>query len=472
VGASLSEALGSPSPAPAPNLTASLLPSNEAISEADETDDEEGEEESRARGGDDAKAAVDSKAAVESKATPAKSDIRKSFEAVVKAREMIDASEAGGSYGTQDNDEDEDQAGQLATPPPPVTKPRVKSQTVYPSSYPLKVQVDKGEVEAEKERIKMEVRRELACFYRFHFVPSNTVRSLLRSSLRSPQLERKDRERERENRMNIIFSQQQRMKAMVQSARGDIKTTATIDSLETKLITSYCAALESLQTQHTLLHDLKAATRGHQVELRKVRSDEDTKQPPCGTSPRAPLCFAHFSTLLPCRSLMQFQKSLKTEKNIVKGRMMEMEGGEDAAQGGKNTPRTAAKTNGTKKKKETERSTVGQVSPPPPPTLVAGIDKHEAVLETNGAGQSQPPKFSIRYSQTQATARRDTFTNSHSLNPKRATMKELTAGTVRVSSPVTAASLPPPPPKRLGMDRSYDHTGEVKSVRRVSFTLR
>jgi hypothetical protein len=85
------------------------------------------------------------------------------------------------------------------------------------------------------------------------------------------QLEKKDRERERESRLRIIFSQQQRMKAMVQNARGDIKTTATIDFLETKLITSYCTALESLQTQHTLLHDLKAATRGHQVELRKVR---------------------------------------------------------------------------------------------------------------------------------------------------------------------------------------------------------
>lgn len=91
------------------------------------------------------------------------------------------------------------------------------------------------------------------------------------STLTPAQLEKKDRERERESRLRIIFSQQQRMKAMVQNARGDIKTTATIDFLETKLITSYCTALESLQTQHTLLHDLKAATRGHQVELRKVR---------------------------------------------------------------------------------------------------------------------------------------------------------------------------------------------------------
>jgi len=332
------------------------------------------------------------------------SDIKKTFEGVVKAREMIDVKEPN---TTDASEVDYSQVDEASTPPPPATKPRAKTQKLYPSSYPIKVQVDRDEVEVEKERIKME-------------------------------LERKDRERERESRMNIIINQQQKMKAMVQSVRGDIKTTATIDSLETKLITSYCTALESLQAQHKLLHDLKAATRGHQVELRK------------------------------------FQKNLKEERSVLKGRMMEAEGAKDVD--AKVTPDKKKKKkqeiDGTTAESRSAAHIAGHVSPPPPPTLMAGTEK------TNGNhaiiyDEQSRTKFSMQYNRSHSlpVARRDTFNSSHSLNSKRATMKELTAGAVKTSSPKPVMKLPPPPPKRLGIDKSFNHKGDVQNVKRVSFTL-
>ena len=111
--------------------------------------------------------------------------------------------------------------------------------------------------------------------------------------------------------------------------------------------------------------------------------------------------------------------------------MMEMGGGEETAKDGKETPPTS-KINIRTKKKERERSTVGRVSPPPPPTLVAGSEKNENFQETTVTEQSLLHNFSIQYDKAQATSRRDTFSSSHSMNPKRATMKELTAGKWRV----------------------------------------
>jgi hypothetical protein len=127
-----------------------LLSSNDVIDEGSEAEDDAvANDRQQGPAREEVAKKIDS-----SNTTTAKLDIRRSFEAVVKAREMIDVDEAGAA---DIKDNDEDQADQ-STPPPPASKPRVKSQTVYPSSYPLKVQIDKDEVEAEKERIKMEVR--------------------------------------------------------------------------------------------------------------------------------------------------------------------------------------------------------------------------------------------------------------------------------------------------------------------------
>ena len=358
---SLSEALGSPAPAPAPT------PSSASSSPTASTDAQED-----------------------------KFDIKETFEGVVKAREMLDSEELG-ENDVRDHPpivQDENPS----TPPPPATKPRAKTQTVYPSTYPIKVNLDMDEVEAEKERIKRE-------------------------------LEKKDKERERENRMKIILNQQQRMKSIVKNVRGEIKTTAKIDSLEIRLITSYCSALESLQVQHKLLYQLKAASRGHQVELRK------------------------------------FQKNLKDGKNILKGRMIEVKG---TTTEGENDETRKSTANGDTELFAVESTTLSTTN---------GTNGTNGTNRVHHYARAPPPpnqKFGMVYNRSDAlpTARRDTFLTDHRQNPKRVTMKDLTAGVVKVSTPKTKSSHPPPPPKRLGMDRSYDHKGGIKSVRRVSFTLK